>query len=122
MEREEDLRTSKLAVILGVGETILGELTDGGVLKPIIAANGGRFWEDRDIFRAFAALVLMREYETKYGLRRQDKYKYAQVRSNLMIALRNPDRFLATSEWRAVAERAVGMGFDFAGTDLAPKS
>jgi len=110
--------TSDITDILGISDYDVGELVRTHLLEPAVSANKARSWRAEDIFRGFVAIVLVQEFEDKYGSKKYKAFKYKQVRYDLIGAIRKPERFLETPEWEAVVERAREQGINFAGTNL----
>lgn len=118
MERDLNLTRSDMALILGISNHHVDELVRARYVTPAVSMNNVRFWKPEDIFRGFVALVLVQEYINKYGSGKYKQLKYPQVRTNLTVAMRKPERFLKTSEWKAVVERACSRGINFAGSNF----
>lgn len=118
MEREKAsvgynyLTNFSVTEVLQVENHFLQEIIKNGLVRPphIPRQNGKYLWGSKEIFRAFVCLRLSEEYETKYG-EKHDRYKYHQIKSQIISAARSRrQEFLESEQWEEVTARAEERG------------
>ena len=120
MEREKStisqnyLTNFCVTEVLQVENHFLQEIIKRGLVRPphVPRQNGKNLWGPKEIFRAFLCMRLSEEYETKYG-DKHDRYKYHQIRSEIISAGRSRrQEFLESDQWAEVTVRAAERGLN----------